>query len=295
VRQGEITKLPCILHHRERNEILCHVVRRSADVTDGTTWHLPEKVMIRSALWPLCFAFLLIPFAAEASCSFQFASAGGKPYGQDRFDVFIAQEIRPKLSGNTDSFTISITKLCEGHAPVNLSVEMDREYYITDIQDHHISPAETLSEPSSLTLSEANLESEFDHAVNISTQSTEQIRHIVKTFAFFLTESARFSDIEAAAKTLLAGGCTAQWLDYQRLISRWRVLSHFALHAGKKDWTVSGGSSGHLIAPVTSAEIARYNAAIAAGPSGPDHAEIVRQDWNTPLDVPPPFCAKHGG
>ena len=47
------------------------------------------------------------------------------------------------------------------------------------------------------------------------------------------------SFLQATAKALLAKDGTAQWLDYQRLIGRWRVLSHLALHAGAKDWTVS--------------------------------------------------------
>ena len=50
----------------------------------------------------------------------------------------------------------------------------------------------------------------------------------------------------------------------------------------------------HLIAAITAEEIARYNATIAAGPKGPDHAYVVKQDWDTPLTVPALSCVKHG-
>jgi hypothetical protein len=240
-------------------------------------------------LSPLLVLFSVFP--AKAQCNIQFSGANGTMYNEVDLGKFVEEQIRPRLSTVSDSFKITVNAQC-AQAPLRKVVVTidDTDFYVTDIQTHHLSQTEITYQSSPLTLSATNFETEIINAYNIDNLTLPQIHDLVKTLAFFFAETARFSDIENIADTLVKG-CTAEWLDYEKLLRRWSRISKLALHENNDQWTVRGGKTDELIAPITNQAIQGYNAAILAGQNGPDASYVDPQDWNTSISVPGPSCA----
>lgn len=151
------------------------------------------------------------------------------------------------------------------------------------------SPPEISYQSTPLTLSAASLQAEILLAPNINGLTLQQVQDLVKTFAFFFAETARFTDIEGIARNLVKN-CTAKWLDYELLLRRWSRISKLALHENYKQWTARGGTNDDLIAPITSEAIDDYNSAIRARKNGPDTSYVDSRDWGTSISVPAPAC-----
>jgi hypothetical protein len=240
-------------------------------------------------LLPLLVLFSAFP--AKAKCNIQFSGANDTVYNEVDLGKFVEEQIRPRLSTVSGSFQITINAQCAQDPPRKVVVTVDdTDFYVTAIQTHHLSQAEITYQSSPLTLSATNFETEIINAYNVDHLTLPQIQDMVKTLAFFFAETARFSDIENIADALMKG-CTAEWLDYEKLLRRWSRISKLALHEHNDQWTVRGGKTDELIAPITSQAIQGYNAAILAGDNGPDASYVDPRDWNTSISVPGPSCA----
>jgi len=236
-------------------------------------------------------AALYWPVSANAACVLQYAGPDGKSYSQSELPKFVAQEVRPKLSKVSGSFKITVEENC--NSPISISVTFDAtDYYIIDIGNHHLTKEESTYKTSALTLSRETLENEIAQAHKIDTLSLPQIQNLVKTLAFFFAETARFSDIDTIATSLLNNDCSAEWLDYATLLRRWSRISRLAIHEHTDDWTARGGSSDQLIAPVTRKAITGYNAAISAGKDGPNASYVDPSDWDKHISAPTASCKK---
>lgn len=229
---------------------------------------------------------------AGAVCNLQFSAGGSPPYAPAQFSMFIEQQIRPPLSSGAGTFEIDVMKTCPGVATTRLQILMDQtDYYLVNIQGHLLAPQESIYQTSPLTLSEPNLEAAIDAAASFAALPLPQKQNTVKILAYFLAESARFAAIERIDMALLNGQCAAEWLNYATLVRRWSVLSQFALHVGPHDWSAQGGSGGHLVAPVSDMVVGEYEAAIAAGPAGPNARYVDRRDQGgAQIQVPGPTC-----
>jgi hypothetical protein len=244
------------------------------------------RVMVLS---PLLVLFSVFP--AKSQCNIQFSGADGTVYNKIDLGKFVEEQVRPRLSTVSRSFQITINAQCAQDPLRKVVVTIDDiDFYVTDIQTHHLSQAEITYQSSPLTLSATNFDTEIINAYNIDNLRLPQIQTVVKTLAFFFAETARFSDIENIADTLVKG-CTAEWLDYEKVLRRWSRISKLALHENNDQWTVRGGKTDELIAPITSQAIQGYNAAILAGDNGPDASYVDPRDWNTSISVPGPSCA----
>jgi hypothetical protein len=217
------------------------------------------KAMVKKIVSLLAIAFLLVPVGAHAACSLQFSVAGGPAYANNQLAAFIEQQVRPRLTSTPGSFEIDVLKACQGAASGRLALQMDQtDYYITAVQGHPLAPAESTYNNDNVALTEANLESAIDAAISfdqLPSPPSTQRPDVVKVLAYFLAESARFTSIEQIDTALMNGNCAAQWLNYAQLVRRWGVLSRFAIHLGRNDWSARGGTGGRLIAPISDAVI----------------------------------------
>lgn len=228
--------------------------------------------------------------SAGAQCVIRFSGPDAKIYDEIDLAKFVDNEIRPKLSTTAGSFNISISAQCGGSASQIVTFTIDDvDYYVTDIQGHHLMPSEISYQSSPLSLGAGNLQAEILLAPDINSLTLQQVQDLVKTFAFFFAETARFTDIEGIAGNLVKN-CTAQWLDYELLLRRWSRISKLALHENYNQWTARGGTNDDLIAPITSEAISDYNSAIRAGKNGPDAGYVDSRDWSTSISVPQPAC-----
>lgn len=237
-------------------------------------------------------ATLLAPTAAHAACDIQFVGQGGNRYGASDLPKFVEAEVRPRLSSSAGAFKIAIQMQCAANDTTSVTLTFDdTDYYITYVQDHRLTPEESQYRTSSLTLSRSALEAEIRKANGIGALPTSEVQNVVKTLAFFVAESARFSEVEAAAASLTRQGCSAEWLDYSTLLRRWSKISRLALHQGNNQWTARGGSGGNLVAPITDGAVNAYNSAISAGQDGPDAGYVDPRDWGKPIAVPSASCS----
>lgn len=236
---------------------------------------------------PFILAATLAVTSADAACSFQFQGPDSKTYTDKQISSFVDEQIRPKLSKNAGSFEIRVTADCQrNEATKTISITIDdTDYYITDIEGHHLNKEEATYQTSALTLSVTSLDSAVTNAKNINGLSLKEIQDVVKTLAFFFAETARFTDIETVAGSILAGDCAGQWLDFSTLLRRWGRISRLAIHEHNTQWTARGGSGENLIAPITADAVAAYNDAINAGPNGPNAPFVDPRDWNKMISV----------
>lgn len=226
-----------------------------------------------------------------AACDLKFTGTDSKSYPQAELAKFVDEQIRPKLTKTQGSFKITIDAQCNpgGSQSIVLTFD-DTDYYITYIQDHHLSQEEATYKTSPLNLSLANLGNEILKAKDVDNLPLADVQNLVKTLAFFFAETARFSEVENIATSIVTKGCTAEWLDYATLLRRWSKISRLALHENNKDWTARGGANDNLIAPVSGNAVSDYNAAIDAGQSGPNASFVDDRDWGKPISVPAAAC-----
>ena len=238
-------------------------------------------------------AALFAPAAADASCDLSFVGPDAQSYAAMDFSQFVEKEIRPRLSTTPGSFSITVNMQCAQSAPVSVAITFDdTDYYITDIDAHHLTDQESTYRTSALALGRPQLEQELVEAGNLDSAQLADVQNAAKTLAFFFAESARFSDVEGISGSLMNQGCASQWLDYATLLRRWGRISRLALHEHNTQWTAKGGSSGTLIAPISADAIAGYNAAISAGHDGPDASYVDSRDWGTSITAPPASCGR---
>jgi hypothetical protein len=235
---------------------------------------------------------LFVTISAHAACDLRFAGPNAKSYAKTQLRKFIDEQVRPRLGMDAGSFNITVSLKCQqGAAAQTVTITIDEtDYYLTDIQKHKLSKAESTYRSTPLTMSATNLERQLQRAESINDLALNEIQDLTKMLAFFFAETARFSDVEDRAEQLLAGDCTAQWMDYATLLRRWSRMSRLAIHLKTNEWTARGGSSDQLVAPINHSAIENYNTAIRAGKNGPDEHYVDPRDWGTSISVPPLSC-----
>ena len=246
-------------------------------------------------VWLLIFLLLIGAVessSAYATCSVEFA-AQGESYSQSELAKFVGEQIRPKLNKDPDTFNVTVKSDCGQGNTHSIALTFDAsDYYIIEVQGHKLTKEESTYTNAAITLSGANLQTEIDRAESFDKLQLSEKQDAVKTLAFFLAETARFSEIESIATTILDHSCSAEWLDYAMLLRRWAYISRLAIHQGNTDGTVRGGKNDNLIAPVSDQAVAAYNTAIRAGESGPDESYVDKRDWGKQISVPDASCSR---
>jgi hypothetical protein len=229
---------------------------------------------------------------ADAACTVEFG-AQGKSYSQAELAKFVNEQIRPNLTKNPGSFKVTVKSDCGQGNAHSISLTFDAtDYYIIEVQNHKLTKEESTYTNADVTLSNGNFNNEIERVLNFDQLQLAQKQDAVKTLAFFLAESARFSEIETIATSIVNNGCSAQWLDYATLLRRWSYISRLAIHQGHTQGTVRGGTSDQLLAPISSQDVSAYNTAIQQGESGPDASYVDKSDWGKKISVPAPSCGK---
>ncbi|OLL28604.1 hypothetical protein BTH42_26780 [Burkholderia sp. SRS-W-2-2016] len=206
--------------------------------------------------------FAVLGGGAYADCTFQVSGPSNHTYSEQDIITFVTSEIRPVLAKTSTLIPIRIAKVCDGSVVGTLQLTMDSEdYYIVQVQQHHLSEEESKYTDSNLTLSRAGLDEALDKSISFDGLSLQDRQDAVKTFAFYFAESARFTDIENIANALLAGNCTQDWTKYAHLLRRWARISKNALQHGDVSDLFHGGVNDNLLAPISQTMIVNYNAA----------------------------------
>lgn len=239
----------------------------------------------------LATLLLAVPLFAQAECHLKFSLPNDVAYSEEKVVNFVVEKIRPKLQENSSLVGIDILQQCDDSPPEAVHLKMDMSnYYILSIQGYDLSKNEYTYQTSHLPLSLKDLNTKVSAAVHFESLGLTDKQNTVKELAFFLAESARFSDVENVVAQLAGGQCNQDWLQYAHLVRRWSKLSDFSSAMQLDNGAAHGGSKGHLIAPVSTEAVATYNEIIKHGADDPKASLIDKRDWNNPVVVPAPAC-----
>jgi Ribosome inactivating protein len=235
--------------------------------------------------------FFLLPDVAHAACDLSFQLDGKPSADADGYSTFINQGIRPLMDGAAagDFIDLKISKSCGGTVTtVNLHMQK-QNYYILAINGRMLTQSQYTYKTSDVVLSAAALEQAISDSQKINNASDQKINDLVKIFAYFFAESARFAPIEAKANGLLGStNCGENWIDTVDLLRRWGKMSRVAIktHA-TNDMIFNAGRT--LAAPLTSASIDAYNQA-ANDASDLGRSEVDPRDYGKTISAPHAAC-----
>ncbi len=228
----------------------------------------------------------------HADCHLQFNTANQSVYQENQIAQFVVDKIRPALQQQPRTLEIDVKQFCDDGSTATVVIQMDTQrYYLVQIQGHTLTEVESTYVTSDFPLSLAELNRQVAQAANFNglPQPVDR-QNVVKELAFFLAESARFTDVEQVVTSLTNSTCQQSWLPYAHLVRRWSVLSVFSTADQLAGGTVRGGAKNTLIAPISNAAIDQYNATITKGKGAPLAKYVDPRDWQDPIEVPAQSC-----
>ena len=113
--------------------------------------------------------------AASSTCALQYVGTDKVVYQQSSLQSFVDNEVRPKLSTSSKTFTITVSNVCGSTTQSSLTLGIDPDdFYVVTIDGKTLTDSQSTYTTANAVLSLANLQSAYTSALSFQSSCSNE-------------------------------------------------------------------------------------------------------------------------